>query len=838
MIVPPVTGRLGSAQPPPTVARSGYRAIDLVRSAPTLTPTTRCDAAFAELSERSDLAALPVLDEAGRVVGLVDRVDLLSKFARPLVRAVHERRPVTLLMDTAALVVDADLEVDEIAQLIAEGYPKALVSGFAVEQNQRYLGMALPIDLLERIAAQARSREAALERAKAEADAANEAKTGFLAAMSHEIRTPLNGVIGSLELLRFTTLSPDQVDCVDTAESAAQTLLGLIGDILDFSKIEADRIEIERIEADPAEVVEDVVQLIRPRAVQKRLEIRVAIGPDVPERCSFDPFRLRQVLMNFASNALKFTNDGAIELSVSAVASDRLRFAVTDTGVGFDPARAERLFEAFTQEDRSTSRRYGGTGLGLAISKRLIELMGGRIGCATVQGQGAQFWCEIPAPARGTQRRVPSIAGMAVLLVEPADGVGAVAATVAGAVVQQVHSVAEVGRALRSAITARRRFDAIAVDARLTGQALAGFAAAVAGYGAPVIVLDATGSLAHRLGGLRSGLVVAGNGIALSPRELEHAIAVATGRVAAAKRAQRSSGLVLPNWSDQASALPILVIDDTPMNIAVARRQLAQMGLTCDTAAEGREGLARATAQRYAVILVDVSMPEMDGYEFTRRFRQFEAATPGWTRVPVIAITGNALDGDEQACIDAGMDAYTTKPVQIERLASLLRTYLPTASEPDRRPSPPAPSSQPQSAVPWSSPTGSAPLQRAAIPVMARDPEAVIDLEQFYATIGGRNPTLVAELLSFFIETFIEILHRLGDALLTRDRAAVEAAAHAGKGSARNAAADPLGAVLADLEHGAATAEWSEIEQQVRAVHSGYMLVRMFVADFVRGQNQ
>jgi CheY-like chemotaxis protein/HPt (histidine-containing phosphotransfer) domain-containing protein len=400
-------------------------------------------------------------------------------------------------------------------------------------------------------------------------------------------------------------------------------------------------------------------------------------------------------------------------------------------------------------------------------------------------------------------------------VIEPATARGRFALAPAGVRVESVESLREVGRALRAAMTQRTRFDVIAIDATLIGADVAAFAAAVSGYGAPILVLDWRDQLALRLAALRHGLFALALGDrSVSALRLVHGVGVASGRLAAHRRAQRTAGPDLPAYHAVAKDLPVLVIDDTPMNVVIAQRQLAQMGLIPDTAADGREGLEKAMARPYAIILVDVSMPEMDGFEFTRRYRAFEAGRADWPRVPVVAVTGNALDGDEQACLDAGMDAYTTKPVQIERLAQMLMRFLPP---PDA-----------VAAAPPSRPLAAAPSAAARA---AQEPEVpAIDIDQFIKTIGMADPVMIRQLLEFFVESFVDILDRLGAAIVQRDRAAVEAAAHAGKGSARSAAAVALGDILADLEHEAQTASFDYLSQQAGAAHSGYMAVRRYVA--------
>ena len=355
-------------------------------------------------------------------------------FERPIVllfaRSGPEARAVLgQHQDVAVAILDVVMETDDsgllLARFIRDQYPNRKTRiilrtgqpGFAPElrvlldydiNDYRAKAELTAERLLTAVATSLRSYRdiESAEQARAEtlaARQANIAKTTFLANMSHELRTPLNAVIGNIELLQMTELTPRQLDLTESAATAAHILLNVVGDVLDLSKIEADRFEIDATEADLSELMTDLAGLFRPQAEKKRLTLSMEVASGLPSRVVTDPVRVRQVLMNFLANAIKFTNAGGVSMRVTAPGTQEatngalvVRFEVTDTGVGFNPAKSEEIFEPFIQGDGSTTRTYGGSGLGLTIAKRVVELLGGRIGCASVPGQGSTFWCEIP----------------------------------------------------------------------------------------------------------------------------------------------------------------------------------------------------------------------------------------------------------------------------------------------------------------------------------------------------------------------------------------------------------------------------------------------------------
>lgn len=618
-----------------------------------------------------------------------------------------------------------------------------------------------------------------LDAARAEADRASEAKSAWLAQMSHELRTPLNGVIANLDLLRLSDLALDQRDLADAAGTSAQTLLEIIGDVLDLSKIEAGRLDLERVDFDLPDLVAAVAAIIEPRCRAKGLRFTTLTDPDLPRLLSGDPLRFKQVLINLLGNAVKFTQDGGVFLAISGRGRGdprriALRIEVLDTGSGFDPALAERLFEAFAQAGTATARHYGGSGLGLAICRRLVGLMGGEIGCTACPGDGALFWVELdlavpdsqpePAPLGLGGRRV------AVVSAEPNAALSLQAILV--------------GLGARVTETQDMRDDAAFARADLIviwgGRAVpdAEALSAICRQGARAVVVITQADIPQRLRLLRAGVTWSLDSSIL-PATLGHWLAV----LASAPRAAPppdAPALPLP------ANLPVLVIDDTPMNREIARRQLTALGLTAVTVDNGAEGLHLCQGQRFAAVLTDWAMPGMDGLTFTRRLRAAEAGLG--RRTPVICMTAHALIGDAEAGLAAGMDGYLTKPVTLERLRGALAPLLSVA------PADPAPGH-------------------------------ALDVTRLAEIFGTDDPAIIMPLLAIFTSEAPPLLAALTAAAAQGDLDQLRACAHVLKGMAANVAADALHAAADQLERIGDDAAPTEITARLHAASTAAQTV-------------
>jgi signal transduction histidine kinase/CheY-like chemotaxis protein/HPt (histidine-containing phosphotransfer) domain-containing protein len=691
------------------------------------------------------------------------------------------------------------------------------------------------------------------EEMREEAEAATRAKSLFLAAMSHEIRTPMNGVVGMIDLLRETELDTDQRQMMKTVRESAFSLLQIINDILDFSKIEAGKLELEVIPVSILDTIEGVVDTLAPNAGKKDLTLLSFVDPAIPDRVLTDQVRLRQILFNLGGNAIKFTETTPEKAGLVVVRADRLdegddetvtvRYSVVDNGIGISKEAQETLFEAFTQAETSTTRRYGGTGLGLSICVRLVDLMGGRIEVESELGAGSAFSAavthgtvETDAPTEGDDT---DLADLRIILASGLAERGEFLSRYLRhwkAEVDFFDDLETIHDMARSAVSDGRPVDVIVIDYEYSDDRRTAVRDAIQGDDllgdVKFLFLDRWRQRGPRI---ESSATIQVDANPIRRSTFLTAIAVAVGRASPEIRNDKEVRLSTESHKaptvEEAERLGelILVAEDNLTNQDVILRQLNLLGYAAEIFDDGQQAINAWRDKKYAMLLTDCHMPNMDGYQLTAGIRDAEDEIDA--RFPIVAITANALQGEAEKCIAAGMDDYLSKPLEMDKLKQVLRKWMPARAEADYSAPPTVDIRPPDDHITEVDMAEVADVVEAAPDSQGGNGGAgeVIDPSALKGIFGDDDDTF-REILQEFVDPAAANIKEITDAYDARSAMEIGAAAHKLKSSSRAIGANALADLCHALETAGKTEDWAEIEASAPRLGDIFRAVTDYIA--------